>query len=190
MELKENEIQEYIHDMYRSVVKSFVDIFDMKEDEIKIRYKKDMDGTASYHHILHTRAAKILLKSDFFYLSKEEQKGLMAHEIGHHIEYKECSIPKLKRKAKWSRMYEGSRKIPDSRPHWRKRIEKWGILNEMAADNNAVKAGFGKQILERYKRLYSEYNDYSNFGKKRLDKYHKVLEKMLANLEQKLEVGK
>ena len=142
--------QQYVEDMYREVAKSFPGL---KEDEIKIEFSPFL-GSAAYTSLNETKTKKeptLIIGILFYNKTKEEQEGIIAHEIGHHEVMKNWTIPRIKRFYKHEIMYR-SKTIPASRPHWKQRLRKFHDLSEMAADNKAAETKYGKNLLEVYKK--------------------------------------
>ena len=169
--LVREEKRKQAYNIYREVVKNFPNV---KEDEIKITYDSCGFYGAGYGALNEEKTKKepgMFVGRYFFNLTREEQEGAMAHEIGHHETMKDYTIPSLRRIAKWTGMYNANL-IPDSRPHWKERLKKWYILNEMAADNRIAKTKYGKIYLKSYK--------------KHLDPSNEIHQSLIENLEAKL----
>ena len=163
--------QQYVESIFKDVVKAFPEI---KEDEIKIEIFPFLKKSA-LHSILNKektkKESKIYVGIHFFECTKEEQEGILAHEIGHHKTDEKHTIPRIQRSYKWTNMFENNI-IPDSRPHWKQRLKQTYLLNEMAADNEAAKTEHGKKYLEVYKKY--------------LPNNHEIYQALIKNLEEKL----
>lgn len=159
------------YDCYMDVVKSFPDI---KEGEIKISYGDKWNDLACYKigYRLHNKIKpEIIIGKTFFETTKEDQEGIMAHEIGHHERMKYYSLPKIKRLKRLRFLYSIN-VVPNSRPYWKERLEKWYILNETAANNKVAKTKHGESLLKYYKTSEFQFN--------------KATQKIIENLEQKI----
>lgn len=161
---------DYVRKIYQEVVKEFPDT---KEDEIEIIYNPYGDYIAGYMTFVRDmeKALGIIVGKKFFSLNGKERRGAMAHEIGHHETEKNFTIPRLERHRRWFWRY-GRDMIPDSRPHWKERLKKWYILNEISANNKAAKTKYGKYLLSYYK--------------KRIKPSNEIGQILIKNLEQKL----
>lgn len=184
------QLRQQIYDIYSEVVKEFPSV---KEDEIKLIYLSSWGGKAGYL-ILNKEETKkepeIIVGNKFFSLSREEQKGAMAHELGHHETVKNFTIPRLKRRSNWIMMYNYDI-IPSSRPHWKERLEKRHRLEEISADTKAAKTKYGKYLLTYYKKqlakgdkVKKEISDRTI--QKQIEKRHKNIQNSVTNLEQQL----
>ena len=115
----------------------------------------------------------IIIGPELFFFTYEEQKGVIAHEIGHHKNVRGYTIPKIKRENRWNQIYHDN-EIPDSRPHWKQRLETFYTLNDIAADNELAHTKYGKTRLEAYKKYLSP------------NPFNEISKKLIKNLEEKL----
>ena len=157
--------QKYIEKMYRNVAKSFKGF---KKKEIKIKYYHAWELIAGYAPLNAKETKKeplIGIGDCFFDCTNEEQKGIIAHEIGHHKTMKNWTIQRTKRHHKWLQMYKQNT-FPYFKPHWKQRLRQLFILNEMAADNKAAETKYGKNLLQYYKdNLHPSYKPKLTFVK-------------------------
>ena len=96
------------------------------------------------------------------------------------------SIPRLERGRRWIKRFK-FKQIPISQPHWKERLRKWHILDEIAADNHAIDAGYGKLLLRYYQNYLFLYNFLisENFEKLKKENYE-IMQIQVTNLEQRL----
>ena len=163
--------QQYIEKIFRKVAKSFPEL---KEDDITIIYLSGLPALAGYSSLNRSGTKKeprVKIGEIFFDYTKEEQEGIMAHEIGHHETMKNKTIQRIKRHNRWNAIHK-YHLIHSSRPHWRQRLKQRFILIEMAADNKAAETKYGKNLLQYYKNHISP-----------LSPSHQIV---LKNLEEKL----
>ena len=164
--------------MYNEKVKNVKYIFNkllkkagVQKKEISLIITRDVAKFAIYRTIIHyfssSKFNEIVLGPRFFKISEEQQKGIIAHELGHHEHHKKHSIKLFKKHQRWHKMYKGKLELPF--PHWKKRLDDRLKITEMCADNYAVKLGYGKQLLNYYK-TYTPHQTH-----------------LIKNLEQKLE---
>lgn len=161
---KIEERKQYAEGKFREVVKAF----DVKEDEIEIVYLNDEGAITGYRSLNESeteKEPKIGVWNRFFSFTKEKQRGMIAHEIGHHESMKDWSIPRLKRNNNLNMIYSrlqrytmlkrnndlNMNRIFSFRPYWEERLKKWYILKENSADNKVAKTEYGKGLLEHYK---------------------------------------
>ncbi|MDP2908873.1 MAG: M48 family metalloprotease [Nanoarchaeota archaeon] len=113
----------------------------------------------------------LLVSDDFFTVFDDEQKkAIIAHELGHYKRSKDYSLEKLTMHAKfkdqlfsfYSLNHDYKEMLRNSdKKLGRKidRLEKWRLLDEMHADNKAVKAGYKEPLLSALERTLKEYGD-------------------------------
>lgn len=87
----------------------------------------------------------------YFMLPFEEKLSGMAHELGHISHITKVLNPKrIYRYDQWSKQLENLNTVSE---HKAKRLEKWALLKEFDADEQAATIGYGGCILSMLKRL-------------------------------------
>ena len=169
----------YVRELYQEVVQSFPDI---KEDEIEITYNPYWDSIAGYWVLNEEKTKKkpgIFIGEYFFNLTREEQEGTMAHEIGHYRRVRNRTLKNVKRITKLEFLFSsGAFRYLTNRN--KERFVKWYTMKEIDADNSVLETPYGRVFLQL---LITNYNKYQKIMKKELKQ---VVEARIKNLEQKL----
>ncbi|MDP2908872.1 MAG: hypothetical protein Q8N77_03625 [Nanoarchaeota archaeon] len=160
-----------IKEVYRKVVKKFPEI---DEKDVSITF----DFFAGYVAFTSIDAKKFILNGEvvvkptlyvgpnFFLLSDREMEMAIAHELGHYKRERGYSNNVLRRKTNFIKTMHNysSMHLEDylcackKEGHKIERLKKWNMLNELYADNEAVRAGYYKELLSFLEDMVREYD--------------------------------
>lgn len=149
------------------------------EDEVTLRYNPfifiisflDVDPYILMGAGQLVKSPYLLASDDFFTVFDDEQKkAIIAHELGHYKRSKGYSLEKLTMHAKfkeqlfsfYSLNHDYKEMLLDSDKKLCQKINrlvKWRLLDEMHADDEAVKAGYKEPLLSALERTLKEYGD-------------------------------
>lgn len=186
-------IQEKFEKIFSGVVKSFSEI---KEGEIKFEYDSSLNSyayTSFFDYSSNPKRSnpRVIAGRIFSNLGDWEKEAILAHELGHYCRMKSYSAKRLERVAEWFHkacFYTIDHTRYSILRHKIERLQKWSNLNETYADNLALKAGYGNQILQALKETYKRhYERLSMIGKKCAEARIKHLEEILGNKREDLE---
>lgn len=164
-------LDDSIKGIYRKVVKKFPEI-DEKEVSIAFDFLAGYVAFTSidtYKFISHGEIAvkpTLYAGPSFFLLSDREKEMAIAHELGHYKREKGCSTAVLRRKTNflknmhdYSSMYlEDYLCACKKEGHKIERLKKWNALNEVYADNEAVRAGYYNEMRSFLLDMKREYD--------------------------------
>jgi len=167
--------------IYQKVVKNFPEI---EKDDIRIEFERvphdigiamiDYERYEAKGEVI--RDPTIYVGLYFFGFKEKEMEAAIAHELGHYMHYKNFSTDMLRRLIKWVI-------ASNEMSYTNKRIQKWSLMDEIYADEQALKAGYGKPLISSLKHvLQTYYKTLPQIGKKELNVRIENLEKKVENI--------
>lgn len=180
-----------LNKVYFKVVKNFPDI---KKQEIRLEYQAsvpyaELNIINRVEYFVWNKLVKdtsITIGDMFFKVNKEQRKAIIAHELGHYKRHKKYGINKIGKHIKMLQevdAYKGT-ETGETLDHRTARMVKCLIMHELYADQETVKAGYGKPLLSFLKMAGKKH-------KERLPRLQKEeLKLRIKNLEEKLKQEK
>lgn len=144
---------DFIRSTYLKVIEDIQGI-DKKELKLGASLEIGFAGMTMVDPLIYETTKKIVRSPElyvgiyFLDLSKEEQEGVLAHEIGHYKLCKDLTLEEIAILVDKLEKWRTDLHIPEE-------LEQWHLKGELSADEETAKADYGRSMLTFLKNLNS-----------------------------------